>query len=323
MNVLITGLNGFAGRHLAAYLRRRHNMSVFGLDLNVSSRDKRPRLVDDAFLYECDIEDRERVRAVVQEVKPDRIHHLAARIFDPASRRSPEDFYATNIFGTVNLFEAVKGANINPLIHVACSSAEYGYVEPHENPIKESQSFRPISPYGVSKCAQDMLCYQYYMNDNLRIVRTRAFNITGPGEREEFVCSNFARQIARIERGLQEPVIHVGNLEAERDVSDVRDIVRGYCLALDKGKPGKVYNICSEKSYSIRKILDILLSYTNLKIAIEEDKTRQRPFDIPVQTGDCSTFKTLTKWTPEFSIERTLEDLLKDWRLRIKSNGGS
>jgi GDP-4-dehydro-6-deoxy-D-mannose reductase len=195
-------------------------------------------------------------------------------------------------------------------------------VEPGELPIKETNPLRPLSPYGVSKVTQDLLGYQYAKSYQLYIVRTRAFNHTGPRRGEVFATSNFAKQIASIEAGLQEPTIQVGNLEAKRDFSDVRDVVRGYWLALEHGEPGEVYNICSGHAVSIGEMLQILLQLSNRKIDVVPDPKRFRPSDVQILEGDCTKFKTLSGWRPEIPLEKTLEDLLSYWRERLGVGAG-
>jgi GDP-4-dehydro-6-deoxy-D-mannose reductase len=192
-------------------------------------------------------------------------------------------------------------------------------VYPAEVPIKETNPLRPLSPYGVSKVTQDLLGYQYHQSYNLKIIRTRAFNHTGPRRGENFVTSNFAKQIAEIEKRKREPVIYVGNLEAQRDFSDVRDIVRGYWLATEKGEPGEVYNICSNKTMTIKSMLDVLLSFSDLKdkIEIKEDPTRLRPSDVVTLWGDNTKFCQRTGWQPEIPFKKTMEDLLNYWREKL------
>ncbi len=223
----------------------------------------------------------------------------------------------TNIIGELNVFEAVRELGINPVIQIAGSSEEYGLVEEDELPVKETNPLRPLSPYAVSKVGQDLLGYQYYKSYGLDIIRTRGFNHSGPRRGEVFVCSNFAKQIARIEKKKQEPVVYVGNLEAIRDFTDVRDIVKAYWLATEKGEPGEVYNICSGKGYKIEEVLDILLGLTKERIKVKKDPKRMRPSDVPVLIGDCKKFRGITGWKPEIPFERTLEDLLNYWRERV------
>jgi len=242
---------------------------------------------------------------------------LAAQSFVPTSWSAPAETLSTNIIGELNIFEACLQIGINPQIQLACSSEEYGLVYKDEVPIKEENPLRPLSPYGVSKVGQDLLGYQYFMSYKLNIVRTRAFNHSGPRRGEVFVCSDFAKQIAEIEKGRKKPIICVGNLEAKRDFTDVRDIVGAYWLALEKGKPGEVYNICSQKAYSMKEILNMLLSQTKLEIEIKEESSRMRPSDVPILLGDCSKFREKTGWKPTIPFEKTLEDLLNYWRQKV------
>ncbi|MBA7599651.1 GDP-6-deoxy-D-mannose reductase [subsurface metagenome] len=193
----------------------------------------------------------------------------------------------------------------------------YGVVAEKDLPISEEQPLRPISPYAASKAAADLIGYQYYQSYKLNIIRTRVFNHIGPRQRETFVCASFAKQIAEIEKRLKEPVIHVGNLDAKRDFSNVRDIVKAYWLVTEYCDPGEVYNICSGKSYSIKEVLDILLSYAKVKIAIKQDPARMRASDVPILVGDSTKFRKQTGWKPEITFEKTLKDTLDYWRKRV------
>ncbi len=321
MRTLITGIAGFTGIHLAEYLlspdRYNDNIDLYGIDIARNVSKEAQPILDKVKVLTCDILDEEEMKKTLEEIKPDKIFHLAGLTFDPNSYQSPEKFYITNVFGTINLLEAVRQLRINPLIHIACSSAEYGLILENENPIRETNPFRPISPYGISKLAQDMVGYQYYKNYGLRIIRTRAFNITGPGEKENFVCSNFARQIALIENGKQEPTIYVGNLEAKRDFIDIRDVVKAYWLALDKGISGEVYNLCSGKAHSIGEILNILLQMAKKDIAVKQEPKRMRPSDIPLQVGSFEKFHKQMGWMPIISLVQILKDLLNYWRQKV------
>lgn len=319
MKVLITGITGFVGSHLAEYLLKKGDIQVFGVERWRSRTENIDHLKDKLKLIECDIRDASSVKKAVDKIRPDRIYHLAAQSFVPASWSAPVETITTNIIGELNIFEAVRESGINPAILIAGSSEEYGLVYPHELPIKETNPLRPLSPYAVSKVGQDLLGYQYFMSYKLNIIRTRAFNHTGPRRGQVFASSNFARQIVEIEQGLKEKVIEVGNLEAQRDFTDVRDVVRGYALALEKGKPGEVYNICSGKAYKIREVLEMLLGLTKVKIEIRVDSSRMRPSDVPILLGDNSYFNKTTGWKPEISFKKTLEDLLAWWRARIRA----
>jgi len=319
VKVLITGITGFAGSHLAEYLLGMGGIEIYGVERWRSKTDNIDHIKSEIKLLECDVRDASSVRKLLEDTKPDRIFHLAAQSFVPTSWHAPAETLTTNIIGQLNIFEAVRHIGINPYIQIACSSEEYGLVDKKSLPITEGTPLNPLSPYAVSKVGQDLLGYQYYMNYKLNIVRTRAFNHTGPRRGEPFVCSNFAKQIAMIEKGKQEPVIYAGSLSAARDFTDVRDIVRAYWLSLEKGKPGEVYNLSSGKSYVIKEVLDMLLELTDTKIKIKEDKKRIRPSDVPILVGDSGKFNKLTGWKPEIPFEKTLEDLLNYWRERIDS----
>jgi GDP-4-dehydro-6-deoxy-D-mannose reductase len=190
-------------------------------------------------------------------------------------------------------------------------------VKPHELPLTEDSPLRPLSPYGVSKVAQDMLAYQYWRSHRLHTVRTRGFNHTGPRRGEVFVTSNLARQIAEVEKGLREPIVWVGNLEAIRDFTDVRDMVRAYWLALEHGEPGEVYNIASGRGYKIRDVLDILIGLAHANVEVREDAARLRPSDVEVLLGDCSRFRRVSGWEPTIPFDVTMKDLLDHWRGRV------
>ncbi|GAI22848.1 unnamed protein product, partial [marine sediment metagenome] len=294
MKVLITGITGFVGSHLADFLLGKDNIEVYGIERWRSNCENIEHIKDKIGLIECDIRDRSSVKKVIEEVKPDRIFHLAAQSFVFTSWHAPAETLTTNIIGELNIFEAVREIGINPKIHIAGSSEEYGMVHKGELPIKEINPLRPLSPYAVSKVGQDLLGYQYYMSHGLNIIRTRAFNHTGPRRGEVFVCSDFAKQIARIKKGKQEPVISVGNLEAIRDFSDVRDIVKAYWLALEKCKSGEVYNICSGRGYKISEVLEILLTLSKVNIKIRQNPNKMRPSDVPILVGDSSKFRKQT-----------------------------
>jgi GDP-4-dehydro-6-deoxy-D-mannose reductase len=312
---LITGITGFAGSHLAEYLLSK-GIEVHGTDRWRSKLDNIESIKDDIHLINADLRDGHSLDTVIKETNPDYIFHLAAQSFVAMSWRAPADTMETNVIGTIHLFEAIRKAEINPVIQVAGSSEEYGLVYPSEVPIKEENPLRPLSTYGVSKVAADKLSYQYYKSYGLRAVVTRGFNHTGPRRGDVFVTSSFAKQIAEIEKG-KDPVMYVGNLEASRDFTDVRDMVKAYLLAVQKCEPGEVYNICSGKAVTIRELLDLLLSMTKKKIEIRQDPERMRPSDVEILQGDCSKFKKKTGWKPTIPFEKTIEDLLNYWRERV------
>lgn len=317
MKVLITGITGFVGSHLVEYLLTKKNIEIYGIIRWRSDIANINHLKEKLKLYEADMRDFVSVKGMIAKIKPDKIFHLAAQSFVGTSFHAPQETLTTNIIGQLNILEAVRSLGINPFIQVAGSSEEYGLVHKNEIPIKETNPLRPLSPYAVSKIAQDMLGYQYFKSYGLNIVITRAFNHTGPRRGEPFVSSNFAKQIAMIEKGKQKPVIHVGNLEPIRDFNDVRDIVRAYWLSLEKCKPGEAYNISSGKGYKIKEVLDILLSLTKIKVKIKQDSERMRPSDVPVLVGDSTKFRKITGWKPEIPFEKTLKDLLNFWRENV------
>jgi GDP-4-dehydro-6-deoxy-D-mannose reductase len=316
MKVLVTGVTGFAGSHLVDYLLTLPHVKVTGIQRWRSRTENIEHFRDRIQLAECDLRDGSSVRDVVEQVRPDRIFHLAAQSFVPTSWTAPSESLTTNILGQLHLFEAVKKAGLSPRIQLACSSEQYGMVYENELPIRETNPQRPLSPYAVSKVGQDALGYQYWMSFHIPIVRTRGFNHEGPRRGPVFVCSDFAKQLVDIEKGRKPPVIRVGNLDARRDFTDVRDIVRGYWLALEKGEPGEVYNLCSGRDWTIRAMLDCLLTMTKAKVTVEQDPARMRPSDVPVLLGDNSKFRKATGWEPTIPFEQTLRDLLDYWRER-------
>jgi GDP-4-dehydro-6-deoxy-D-mannose reductase len=323
MKILITGITGFVGSHLAEYILNNFpECEVHGTKRWRSKTDNVEHLENKVSFHECDLKDAHNVYEIIESVKPDKIFHLAAQSYVAASWESPVETFVSNIVGQANLFEAVKKfrtSGYDPIITIAGSSEEYGKVTPDELPIKETNPLRPLSPYAVSKVAQDYMGYQYFQSFGIRIVRTRAFNHEGPRRGEVFVTSNFAKQIAEIEKGRREPVIHVGNLEAVRDYTDVRDVVRAYWLATEKCQPGEVYNICSSHGYKIQQILDRFLELSTVKnIKVVTDPKRMRPSDVPMLVGDCLKFRQATGWQPEIDfMGRTLPELLDYWRARV------
>jgi GDP-4-dehydro-6-deoxy-D-mannose reductase len=313
--VLITGINGFVGSHLAEYVLENNLGEVYG-----TVRGKTPSYVniekirDKINVMSCDLVDAFSTDNVIKEVQPDLVFHIAAQAFVPSSWKSPAETMNSNVMGSLNLFEAIRRNDIDPRIQIACSSEEYGLVLPNEVPIKETNPLRPLSPYGVSKVAMDLLGYQYFKSYGMKIVRTRAFNHSGPRRGQEYVDSNWARQVALIEKGKQKPELFVGSLTARRDFTHVRDIVRAYWIAATKATPGEVYNICTGKDYSMQEVLDMLLKLTNKKIKVTQDPERMRPSDVEILLGDCSKFKKETGWKPEISYEQTLKETLDYWR---------
>ena len=319
MKVLITGITGFVGSHLAEYcLGHDDDVEVVGICRWRSPRENVEHLVDSIDLRECELRDASSVAKLLADVRPERIFHLAAQSYVPTSWNSPADTINNNVLAQVNLFEAMRELELDARIQIAGSSEEYGLVHPDEAPINEDNPLRPLSPYAVSKVAQDTLAYQYFRSYGLKAIRTRAFNHTGPRRGDVFVTSNFAKQIVDIEAGHREPVMYVGDLSPERDFTDVRDIVRAYWLCLEHCEPGEVYNVASGKAYRIQQVLDILLSHSDAEIEVRQDPARLRPSDVPLLLGDNSKFRAATGWEPEIPFEQTAKDLLDYWRERVR-----
>lgn len=317
MKYLITGITGFAGSHLAEYLLTLNKGEVHGTIRWRSRTENIEHLLDRIQLHDCDLRDSYSVNQLIANVKPDRIYHLAAQSFVPMSWVAPAETFITNVISQINIFEAVRTVGCDCRIQIACSSEEYGLVLPNEVPIKETNPLRPLSPYAVSKVAQDMMGYQYHQSYRMFIIRTRGFNHTGPRRGQVFVTSALAKQIAEIERGKREPVLYIGNLNAVRDFTDVRDTVRAYYLILEKGTPGEVYNVATGRGYKIYEILEMLKQFSRVKFEIRQDPKRMRPSDVELLIGDATKLRTATGWEPQIPIERTLEDLLNYWRERV------
>ncbi len=315
MRVLITGLGGFVGSHLAQHLLD----SIPGVEIHGTIIE--PYHDSAASRLAChliELRDSEAVVDLMARVQPDHIYHLAAQAFVPRSFEFPWETLENNILAQLNVIQACLRLNTRPRILVISSAEIYGVVKPEELPLREDAPFRPTSPYSVSKVAQDMLALQYYLSHQLSIMRARPFNHLGPGQNERFVAPALAMQIARIEAGQQEAAIHVGDLSALRDFTDVRDIVRAYRLIMEKGTPGEAYNIASGKAYSIQTLLDTLLGFTSLNIPVALDPALLRPAEIPVLRGDATRLYNATGWQPQIPFEQTLLDVLNHCRERIR-----
>jgi len=316
MKALITGISGFAGSHLAEFLLNKE-YRVFGTFYDESTFSNLNGFIEKVTLFKCDIRNYDSLKKIIKEVQPDEIYHLAAISFIPTSLENPKLTFDTNLYGTLNLYQAIIGLKINPKVLFVGSADEYGLVKESDLPIRENCPLCPINPYSISKVSADFLSYFYFKNFHLNIIRVRPFNHIGPRQSSEFVCSSFAKQIAEIEKGLKEPVIKVGNLEPKRDFTDVRDMVRDYWLALQKGDPGEIYNICSGKAVSIKDLLDKLLAMSKKDIEVRQDPKKLRPSDIPLLLGDSTKFREKTRWKRGIPFEKTLQDILDYWRGKI------
>jgi GDP-4-dehydro-6-deoxy-D-mannose reductase len=320
VRALITGISGFVGSHLAEYLLEHTDWQVAGTVYG--PEDNIEHLRDKLELYPAELSKLETVTSIVEQAKPDYIFHLAAQPLVSLSRRDPWGTLAVNVHLQLNILEAVARLGSSARILVVGSSEEYGLVQPGELPIKETNPLRPTSPYAVSKVAQDMLGLQYHLSHQLFTVRVRSFNHIGPRQRIGFVAPDFAIQIAKAEVGLQEPVIRVGNLEPQRDFSDVRDVVRGYHLLVTRGEPGEVYNLGSEQAHSVGELLEILIAMAKIPITVQQDPERLRPTDVPVMVSDCTKIREQTGWCPTIPFEDSLRDVLDYWREKVERGRG-
>ena len=328
--VLITGITGMVGSHLAEYLYEKTNWEIFGLCRWRSPLDNLDKLItkindeDRIHLLYGDLRDTLSIQDVIKKCTPDYIFHLAAQSFPRTSFESPLDTYETNIQGTARILESAKEFCPNAVIHVCASSEVFGRVSKDKLPISENCSFHPASPYAISKVGTDLIGRYYAEAFNMTIMTTRMFTHTGPRRGDIFAESTFAKQIAMIEAGQIEPVVRVGNLNSLRTIADVRDAVRAYYLLVTKNPiSGEFYNIGGNYSLTIGEILNTLISMSTMKdqINIEVDENRLRPIDADLQIPDTSKFTNHTGWKPEISYEQTMEDLLNYWREKIQIEG--
>jgi GDP-4-dehydro-6-deoxy-D-mannose reductase len=312
LKALITGAGGFVGGHLCRYLLAHTDWELKGTvyPQPVEAQPEEPRLR----LTHIDLRSPEGVLALLEETRPDTVFHLAAQSIPSASFADPWGTLETNIRSQLNILHSVRVLALGTRTIVIGSNEEYGRPEAGSLPFTEETPLRPHNPYAVSKVTQDLMGLQFHLAYGLDVVRMRPFNHTGPGQPTRFVVPDFASQIARIEAGLQEPVIKVGNLAAARDFSDVRDIVRGYHLAATQGKPGEVYNLASGEPRQVEELLQTLLSYADADIQVETDPKLYRPVDVPVVYGSAEKFHRLTGWEPTYSFQQTLRDTLDYWR---------
>lgn len=313
--VLLTGASGFAGGHLISHLERETQWSIIGLNRRSAASTDRTRMLV------CDLQDRSLVERTIARYRPDYVIHLAAQSYVPQALATPSDTIVNNAVGQINLAEACRVARIDPVFLVIGSADEYGFAAPDEMPLTEGQPFRPGNPYAVSKITQDMLGYQYFRTYGMKMVRLRPFNHFGPGQSDRFVLSSFARQIAQAEIGRIEPTVLTGDLAAERDFCDVRDVVRAYRLALEHATPGEDYNIGSGVARRVGALLDMLLGMAAIPIEVRNDPARMRPSDVPVMVGNADKFRDATGWMPDIPIEISLEDTLNYWRAEVRRQG--
>lgn len=318
MQVLVTGAGGFVGPHLIRHIQETSpDAQISGSVYRVPQAINLP---DDVDYHQVDLLDYQAVVSLLNDSKPDVIYHLAGQSSPSKALESVWNTIETNVRIQLNLFQACLELFLTPRILIMSSGEIYcgSKSAPDIMPVNEKSELRPSNPYALSKVTQDLMGLQYYLSHSLPIIRVRPFNHTGPGQQASFVAPDFALQIAKIEAGLQDPVIRVGNLEAKRDFTDVRDVVRAYVLLSIKGELGEAYNVSSNLAYSIQYLLDTLLSYTDAPITIEIDEARFRPIDVPIVQGDNNRLRQLTGWSPTIGFKKTLYDLLEDCRERVQ-----
>lgn len=308
MNILVTGAGGFIGGYLAK-LAAEAGHSVLGVD------HKEPD-AGGAFMgtFElCDVRDSTHVHEMIAAFQPQRIFHLAAQSYPTVSMVQPLDTMQINAGGTINVFEGIRAAGINPVVVVACSSAEYGIVAPEDLPVREDHALVPLHPYGVSKVAQDLLASQYHANYAIPTVRIRIFNTTGPGKRDD-VCSDFTKRAVEIELGIRQAPMSVGSLTTRRAIIDVRDMVRGLWLAAEHGVYGDVYNVGSSSIYSGQELIEAIRPHIRVPLTLEQDPKLLRTCDERVIAGDTTKFRSCSGWKTEIGLDQTIRDMIEWWR---------
>lgn len=309
---LITGITGFAGGHLAAHLLAKGDTEVYGVAHAMGygvDHLERPVPVTIA-----DLRDPQVVEDVLNDVKPDHIYHLAAQAYVPTAWQTPWNTFENNVRPELNILQLIVHGGLKVRLLVVASNEVYGAVSPDQLPVDEQTLLEPANPYGVSKVAQDLLARQYYLSHGVDVIRARPFNHLGPRQSPQFVAANFARQIAEAELGLREPAVRVGNLQAQRDFTDVVDVVSAYALLMERGRSGEAYNIGSSKPRSVQSLLDALLRMSTVKVRVEPDPARMRPSDVPIIYADISKLRADTGWSPTVRFEESLCRVLAYWR---------
>jgi GDP-4-dehydro-6-deoxy-D-mannose reductase len=306
---LVTGAEGFIGTHMVNYLVRK------GWDVVAGYRSPGPYSTPDSphlHREHCDLSNGQRVEQVLQKLEPTHVFHLGAQSLPTVSWADPLGTFQSNIIGSLHLFEAVRNRKKPPVVVSACSSAEYGNVPVSAIPVKEDQPLLPLHPYGISKVCLDLLARQYFLDYNIPAVNIRLFNTTGPGKTND-APSDFVRQLVRIKKGLQEPVIEVGNLKPRRAFLDVEDTVRGFYLAAQKGTRGEAYNLCASETHEIGELLRTAMRLSGVKPEIRVAAHLTRPSDEKIIFGDTRKIQKDTGWKPRKSLEQILARMLAYW----------
>lgn len=320
MRVFITGITGPVGSALAEYLLSLPGVEVHALKRWRSDTRAIDHVKDRMVLHEGDVEDAYSVEKAVIRARPDRVYHLAAQSYPSESWDAPITTFRVNVEGTINVLEAVRRHCSEARVHVAGTSAQYGWVDAEETPIAESHPMRPASPYGVSKVAAELTALQYHDSYGLQTFVTRSFNHVGPYQGDRCSIQTFCRQMAAIEAGLMEPTIKVGNLETRRDFSHTADVARALWLLLERGDPGEVYNLCSGEATRIGDIVDLVRQEGTVATEIVVDPSRLRPSDEPLLMGDNSKLTAATGWQPAISIQEIVAEIMSYWRGRTQES---
>lgn len=310
MKALIIGASGFVGPYLVEEIKR----SLFCEVITTTSRKTNKLGIGEDKTVQLNILDKARITEILSSEKPDYIFHLAAQSSVALSWKDPKSTVDINIVGAINLINAIQQSGYAPKVLIVGSSEEYGKVWESSTPIRETTVLSPGNVYAVTKACQNMMATIYSHAYGLQLIMTRSFNHIGPGQSTQFVVADFCSQAVRIEKGLQEPVFRVGNLSAKRDFTDVRDVVKAYCLLIQYGKPGETYNVGSGHAASIQEILNTILSQTNAEVKVEIDSAKLRPVDVPIIEADISKIYKDTGWTPAISLAQTITDTLEYWR---------
>lgn len=305
--VLIIGINGFVGTHLSNELKN-NGYKCYGADLNRHHLKN-----NDVEVFKLDILDKENVFALIKSIQPNYIINLAAISSVKLSWQMPQKTFEVNVNGTINILEAIKELKLDTRLLLIGSSEQYGEIDYSES-ISENCELNALNPYGISKATQEKVAQLYSKAYGIEVMMVRAFNHIGPGQGKGFVVPDFASQLIEIEKGKLDPVIRVGNLCAERDFTDVRDIVRAYRYILEKGINGQVYNVGSGKAISIQNILNKLLKDCKVEVKVEIDKSKLRPVETPKIECDNTKLKRDTGWEVEYLIDKSLSDILEYWR---------
>ena len=309
---MIIGAAGFVGNYLIEYLRKESNM-----DVHVTKLPHEEMNNNYVKTYDLDILDKESIVSLLFEVRPDYIFHLAAQSSVGLAWKNPCLTIDVNIKGSVNVMDAVRELYYKPRVLLIGSGEEYGHIRIGETPIKEENMIRPGNIYAATKVCQNMIGSIYAQAYDMELMMVRAFNHIGPTQAPMFVVADFCKQVAEIEKGIREPIISVGNLEAQRDFTDVRDVVRAYAMLIEKGEPGETYNVGSGHAVSIREILELIVLLSGQSIKVEIDSNKLRPVDVPIIEADTAKLQKLTGWEPKIALEQTIKETLNYWRERV------